>query len=245
MPAHRLVSEQQQQMLLTAMEADRDLALARVVPAAGPMAKQAASRKWEALASRLNAVGEGCTKSATSWKKHWLNLKYITRKKVAEMGRHARGTGGGPPSKMRLTPVEERVLAILGEVSVHGHPEVRIPFSPQLEEADAAPEHDAPADAASTSESGTPTCLWVRYDLIIIIIKPYLFHCTPPSSVPEPRFQADVPQWAIRMEERHLEFEERSARALEDINRTQHEIRDLLRTLLEVVQERLPRFDLF
>ncbi|KAL0808454.1 hypothetical protein ABMA28_012912 [Loxostege sticticalis] len=222
MPAHRLVSEQQQQMLLTAMEADRDLALARVVPAAGPMAKQAASRKWEALASRLNAVGEGCTKSATSWKK------------------------------------------------------------PQLEEADAAPEHDAPADAASTSESEHRAENELNELCIPAVSQEESPHASGSRSVPagsteepprasgsgygtrseavpplpnisglptptrpQPRFQADVPQWAIRMEERHLEFEERSARALEDINRTQHEIRDLLRTLLEVVQERLPRFDLF
>ncbi|KAL0818777.1 hypothetical protein ABMA28_008104 [Loxostege sticticalis] len=83
---------------------------------------------WQDLANNLNACG-GTVKTVKQWQRHWLNLKYITRKKLVEMGRHARGTGGGPPSKLRLTPVEEKVMRILGEVSVHGHPEVRIPFS--------------------------------------------------------------------------------------------------------------------
>lgn len=50
------------------------------------------------------------------------------RKKASELKNHAVGTGGGPAKKWALTPFEERILAIMGRVAVHGIENVRIPF---------------------------------------------------------------------------------------------------------------------
>lgn len=39
-----------------------------------------------------------------------------------------RGTGGGPNRLEPLTPLEERILALIGNVAVDGLPGVRVPI---------------------------------------------------------------------------------------------------------------------
>jgi hypothetical protein len=44
----------------------------------------------------------------------WSDLKTRVKKKAVTINTHRGGTGGGPPSNLSLTPLEDRVLGIMG-----------------------------------------------------------------------------------------------------------------------------------
>lgn len=67
MPAHRIVSERQLEVMILFMEDNRGFALGRISNN-GPLDKQATTDKWNDLASKLNAVGFGTTKSGRKWR---------------------------------------------------------------------------------------------------------------------------------------------------------------------------------
>lgn len=59
----------------------------------------------------------------------WNNLKKCAvRKRAQARSVHARGTGGGPPSQIKQTDVEERILSLISSVAVDGHDGGQIPY---------------------------------------------------------------------------------------------------------------------
>ncbi|XP_045783707.1 uncharacterized protein LOC123879862 [Maniola jurtina] len=93
----------------------------------GALASLRVDEFWANVASNLNSLGDGATKSPKAWKTYWYELKYKARKRETALRQHARGTGGGPPKKP-LSLTEVRILQIVGEVSYAGHPQVQIPL---------------------------------------------------------------------------------------------------------------------
>ncbi|XP_045784523.1 uncharacterized protein LOC123880439 isoform X1 [Maniola jurtina] len=126
MPPRRKVSVRQYELLVEFAETHRDIAMGRY--AGGPLGNQAARQAWQTLALQLNAVGEGVSKSAEQWRRYWIELKAKIKNKAADSRRMARGTGGGPNRLLPLTPIEERILSIIGKVAVQGLEGVQIPL---------------------------------------------------------------------------------------------------------------------
>lgn len=54
------------------------------------------------------------------------------RKKSSDLMQHSTGTGGGPVKKGALTPIDERICAILGKVAVQGNACVQIAVNVSL-----------------------------------------------------------------------------------------------------------------
>ena len=73
------------------------------------------------ITDQVNAVGNEARRPHHIGKK--INdLRRRVKDKMALMARHARGTGGGPASRIRLTPDEEVVARCLTRVQVEGMP---------------------------------------------------------------------------------------------------------------------------
>lgn len=74
---------------------------------------------WNELTLQLNSLGLG-EKTTEKWQKTWSDFKCGLKKKAAEISRMQRITGGGPPFEKKLTEVEMKLLAILGETFYKG-----------------------------------------------------------------------------------------------------------------------------
>ena len=73
------------------------------------------------ITDEVNAVGNEARRPKDIAKK--INdLRRRVKDKMALMARHVRGTGGGPGSRVRLTPDEEVVARCLTRVQVEGMP---------------------------------------------------------------------------------------------------------------------------
>ncbi|XP_063043018.1 myb-related transcription factor, partner of profilin-like [Engraulis encrasicolus] len=80
------------------------------------------NRAWEEVADRVNAVGLGYKRKAELVRKKWRDYSSNTKVKAAALRREQQRTGGGPPSAEGLSPLEERVLGVLGAEALEGTP---------------------------------------------------------------------------------------------------------------------------
>lgn len=116
----------QQELLVEAMEVDRELFTKRSNTVQG---KETYRKKWEKLTEHLNSVEAGARKTTVEWQKAWVTLKGNVKSKASAVASHARGTGGGPPGK-KLTELEERIVSLLGDDLVCGLPINEAGFGP-------------------------------------------------------------------------------------------------------------------
>lgn len=79
------------------------------------------ARLLNELTEQLNSCPSGATKASDKWLKAWQDWRSDVKSKAAKIKRHANGTGGGPALKVSLTPMEEELLAYLGDAAVSGH----------------------------------------------------------------------------------------------------------------------------
>ncbi|XP_069360839.1 uncharacterized protein [Maniola hyperantus] len=120
----RAASVKQIDLLLEFAEGHANLALGGL--AGEPFGRQVALKKWEEISRKLNSVGTGCNKTPTEWKRYWTLLKSRTKCKAGDVRRAASETGGGPNNTTPLTPLEKRIIGIIGKVAVEGKPEAQI-----------------------------------------------------------------------------------------------------------------------
>ncbi|KAL2091627.1 hypothetical protein ACEWY4_013890 [Coilia grayii] len=73
---------------------------------------------WMEITCRVNAVGQGYTRTVEEVHIKWRDFSGITKKKAASPRMEREKTGGGSISLPPLTPNEERVLAVLGPEAV-------------------------------------------------------------------------------------------------------------------------------
>ncbi|KAK3918171.1 Maturase K, partial [Frankliniella fusca] len=73
------------------------------------------------LTAMLNSCPSGASKASDKWMKSWQDWRSDVKSKASKIRRHCNGTGGGPPLKLTLSPLEDELLAFLGEVAVSGH----------------------------------------------------------------------------------------------------------------------------
>ncbi|KAL4712365.1 hypothetical protein ACJJTC_001526 [Scirpophaga incertulas] len=112
MPALRKVSNIQMEELMAWMEINP--LFAKGAPIGTLQAKKLTNSVWEELASRLNGLGDGMSKSAKEWRHYWANLKCKVRKKDTAMRQYVNKTGREPSWEFMWTPMEERILNLIG-----------------------------------------------------------------------------------------------------------------------------------
>ncbi|XP_072932838.1 uncharacterized protein [Epargyreus clarus] len=114
-------SREQFLIMIDFMETNGDLSR----PQPGAQGRQRMETQWNELTELLNSTGAGVQKQADKWKRVWSDWKTKTKRKASLMNRDTNSTGGGPSTIKALTPLEERVLRIMGLRSVTGHQEVQ------------------------------------------------------------------------------------------------------------------------
>lgn len=78
------------------------------------------SSEWENIATFVNSCGMGIERTGEQIRAKWTDLKYRVKKKASTIHHSLIKTGGGPPSKLKLTDLEERVLNLIGSKCVRG-----------------------------------------------------------------------------------------------------------------------------
>ncbi|KAJ1518909.1 hypothetical protein ONE63_011481 [Megalurothrips usitatus] len=137
------------------------------------------ARLLNELTEQLNSCPSGATKASDKWLKAWQDWRSDVKSKAAKIKRHANGTGGGPALKVSLTPMEEELLAYLGDAAVSGHAVIDIldvplettyveatpilcdPFQPEGAECVSAQEAvpiSTTVSSPSPTESSTESC---------------------------------------------------------------------------------------
>ncbi|KAL2099556.1 hypothetical protein ACEWY4_003950 [Coilia grayii] len=116
---------------------------------------------WAEVTGRVNAVGQGYTRTVEEVRIKWRDFSSATKRKAAARRREREQTGGGSTSLAPLTPEEERVLAVLGPEAVGGIPGgidvYTFPSAvPPLGSAPSTVETRTPGPAQSTSGTRTP-----------------------------------------------------------------------------------------
>jgi len=76
------------------------------------------TQTWEFICAKINACNE-VNRSVKSLKKRWQDLAYMTKKKYNKMRRDRQSTGNIKHVE-ELSELEQRVIDLVGEVSLHG-----------------------------------------------------------------------------------------------------------------------------
>ncbi|CAG4927994.1 unnamed protein product [Colias eurytheme] len=113
-------STTQFELMVSYMERHGDLSR----PSNGPHGRVTNINRWAELVTQLNADATGDTKNEEKWRKTWSDLKNNTKRKAARLNKAMSGTGGGPALKIKLSGIEERVLAIINPQAASGMTEV-------------------------------------------------------------------------------------------------------------------------
>lgn len=74
---------------------------------------------WDAITNKVNACNTGVPRSTNSVKKRWQDLSYLTKKKWNTIKKLRNQTGQNTPVPL-LCPLEEKVLAIIGDIALSG-----------------------------------------------------------------------------------------------------------------------------
>ncbi|KAL5236656.1 hypothetical protein ACI65C_004066 [Semiaphis heraclei] len=81
---------------------------------------------WQKIANELNSI-VGATKEPSKWKKCWIDLKSNVKTKSVEYKKSCRKTGGGDNENEKTDKWEDKILNLIGDVPVNGHPNTAEP----------------------------------------------------------------------------------------------------------------------
>ncbi|VEN63939.1 unnamed protein product [Callosobruchus maculatus] len=104
--------------------------LARGATGLGGRSKETIDRKWRELADILNAIENGAIKDGYRWKKYWKDLRLRVKAKASHLRQEATATGGGTPNSDKLSSMDRRILAFVGEEVVEGDRTHYVSFLP-------------------------------------------------------------------------------------------------------------------
>ncbi|KAL2092732.1 hypothetical protein ACEWY4_012530 [Coilia grayii] len=77
---------------------------------------------WQEVADCVNSVGLGYRRDGANLRNKWRDYSSVVKCKAAALRREQQKTGAGRSTVPDLTPLEERVLGILGQEAVEGVP---------------------------------------------------------------------------------------------------------------------------
>ncbi|XP_046389123.1 uncharacterized protein LOC124158021 isoform X1 [Ischnura elegans] len=199
------------------------LATNRIV---GPQAAAQKQQLWAQLTIRLNACSSGATKTAEKWAKVWQDWRCDTKQKAARIMGHARGTGGGPSLKVTaLTPLEETLLGLLGQVAVEGHLDVPDSMQVTRQLSDGIPDSHPPMQLPTPTEIETvtfPTTPPItpstssQFQPFTFIPQPVLDETTPAASPPPPQTSSRKRKRPVAHHTPPDQYEERLVKAAEE-----------------------------
>ena len=106
-------------MLLEHMMKDYEYLTSAVTP---NKTKAMVDKKWDEIASGINALGVGASLTTDQVKKKWFNLKSKSKKSVAKYKAELKKTGGGSNGAEKPSNMQFRVAEIIGGVYANGVP---------------------------------------------------------------------------------------------------------------------------
>uniref|UniRef100_A0A0K8V1P4 Regulatory protein zeste n=1 Tax=Bactrocera latifrons TaxID=174628 RepID=A0A0K8V1P4_BACLA len=74
--------------------------------------KEEVKEFWEEIANALNALGP--SKDSSTWRKVWIDWKCYIKRKLSANKKEIMSTGGGQCRLQRISPLEEKVIALRG-----------------------------------------------------------------------------------------------------------------------------------
>ncbi|KAL2079809.1 hypothetical protein ACEWY4_025553 [Coilia grayii] len=77
---------------------------------------------WQEVAEHVNSVGLGYRRDGANLRNKWRDYSSVVKCKAAALRREQQKTGAGRTTVPDLTPLEERVLGVLGQEAVEGVP---------------------------------------------------------------------------------------------------------------------------
>ncbi|CAG2192568.1 unnamed protein product [Mytilus edulis] len=104
------------QTLLDEIEKDKTLLFSKLSNVATNGAKK---RAWESVCSKVNATNTDHKRTVDEIRKKWSTYTSIAKKQASRIRRESRKTGGGPPPE-QLTPLQDKVVAIIGNTPIDG-----------------------------------------------------------------------------------------------------------------------------
>ncbi|XP_049795499.1 uncharacterized protein LOC126210335 isoform X1 [Schistocerca nitens] len=121
------ISTEQRTVMLDFMMKHAELATGRYTGPDGVRHKQ---KILQQLATELNSLPNGTSKTADKWMKSWQDWRSDVKAKASLVKKELQKTGGELSTKAKpLTPLEERLLDFLGPCTVYGHEEVPDPLT--------------------------------------------------------------------------------------------------------------------
>jgi len=80
----------------------------------------AKKKAWDVICCRINAINPSDhRRTVEEIRKKWTSYMSLTKKKASLNRREARKTGGGPPPE-DLSPLQDKVIGIIGETPIEG-----------------------------------------------------------------------------------------------------------------------------
>ncbi|XP_037813765.1 uncharacterized protein LOC119604930 [Lucilia sericata] len=122
--------------LLSFLENEKGLAEGKFAALHG---KEMARKKWEDLANEINKI-PGAFKSADQWQIVWRDMKSKASSKFKILRRERAKTGNKPLSEDFLSPLEERIVGIVGWEYMMGNESVPDSFDTTVNLANAQKE---------------------------------------------------------------------------------------------------------
>ncbi|XP_071131749.1 myb/SANT-like DNA-binding domain-containing protein 4 [Mytilus edulis] len=104
------------QTLLDEIEKDKTLLFSKLSNVATNGAKK---RAWDTICSKVNATNTDHKRTVDEIRKKWSTNTSIAKKQASRIRRESRKTGGGPPPE-ELTPLQDKVVAIIGNTPIDG-----------------------------------------------------------------------------------------------------------------------------
>ncbi|XP_046981394.1 uncharacterized protein LOC124550718 [Schistocerca americana] len=121
------ISTEQRTVMLDFMIKHAELATGRYTGPDGVRHKQ---KLLQQLATELNSLPNGTSKTADKWMKSWQDWRSDVKAKASLVKKELQKTGRELSTKAKpLTPLEERLLDFLGPCTVYGHEEVPDPLN--------------------------------------------------------------------------------------------------------------------
>ncbi|XP_064422504.1 t-SNARE domain-containing protein 1-like [Latimeria chalumnae] len=93
---------------------------ADIVLGAGSASLVHKEEHWQRITHEVNALGH-CRRGVAEVKHKWQDLRVSVKRKMANIARVRRATGGGPPPAP-LTPLEEVIARHISALEVEGNP---------------------------------------------------------------------------------------------------------------------------
>jgi len=109
-------TEMELQTLLNEVEKQKSLLFSKHTNVATNAVK---NRAWENIYTKINSCNKEYVRTTEEVRKKWTTYTSNTKKYAAQIRREARRTGGGPPID-ELTPLQDKVVGIIGTTPIEG-----------------------------------------------------------------------------------------------------------------------------